>query len=114
VPESRLTLSGYRAVWFVALFDLPVKTREARRDYARFRKELRKRGFSMLQYSVYARFLPSEEAWDAYRRQVVNLLPPQGEVRLLAITDRQFGKMETYRARKLATSAKRPGQLLLF
>ena len=46
-------------MWVVAMFDLPVETQQNRRDYARFRKALLKDGFMMLQFSVYARYLPS-------------------------------------------------------
>ncbi len=53
-------LSAYRSLWLIAMFDLPTETLENKRDYTRFRKGLLKDGFMMLQYSVYARYLPSE------------------------------------------------------
>ena len=55
-------LSAYRSLWLIAMFDLPVETLENKRNYTRFRKALLKDGFMMLQFSIYARFLPSEEA----------------------------------------------------
>ena len=54
-------LSAYRSLWLIAMFDLPVETPVNRRDYTRFRKALLKDGFMMLQFSVYVRFLPSED-----------------------------------------------------
>ena len=33
-------LSGYRCMWVVAMFDLPVDSKEARREYTRFVKHL--------------------------------------------------------------------------
>jgi len=33
-------LCGYRVMWVVVLFDLPVDTKKARRNYTRFRKHL--------------------------------------------------------------------------
>ena len=50
----------------------------------------------MLQYSVYARYCASEEIADAYRARIRAELPAGGYVRVLAVTDRQFGKMESY------------------
>lgn len=46
---------GWRTVWVLALFDLPVGTAHQRRSYARFRKDLLEDGFTMMQYSVYQR-----------------------------------------------------------
>ena len=63
-------ISAYRSLWLIAMFDLPVETSANRRDYTRFRKALLKDGYMMLQYSVYSRYLPSEEAAEAHRRTV--------------------------------------------
>jgi CRISPR-associated protein Cas2 len=101
-------------MWLLAMFDLPVDTPENRREYTRFRKALLQRGFMRLQFSVYARFLPSEEASLVYRKAVRAALPPGGEVRLMAVTDRQYGKMEIYFEKKRKPREAPPPQLLLF
>ena len=101
-------------MWIVAMFDLPVDTRKARRQYTRFRKGLLQEGFSMLQYSVYARYCPSEEAAATYRSHVRTMLPSSGQVRLMAITDRQFGKMELYFGKNRRPVEDVPDQLMLF
>jgi CRISPR-associated protein Cas2 len=109
-----MSLSEYRAMWVVAMFDLPVDTKKARKAYARFRKTLLTRGFTMLQYSVYARYCVSEEASHAHRRHVERALPDDGQVRLMAITDRQFAKMEVFFGKNRALVEKPPNQLTLF
>lgn len=101
-------------MWLFVMFDLPVDDADARREYTRFRKRLLAQGFDMVQYSVYARYCPSEEASAAYRSRVRAVLPPDGQVRLLSITDRQFGKMEVFFARTPRRPEQRPRQLLLF
>lgn len=101
-------------MWLFAMFDLPVDEREARRDYTRFRKALLAEGFMMLQFSVYALYCPSEEAAATYRKRVRTALPPRGQVRLLAVTDLQFGKMEVFQGKTVAKPEKEPSQLLLF
>lgn len=111
---AAIELSEYRAMWLFAMFDLPVDTREARRQYTRFRKALLKEGFSMLQFSVYARYCPSEEASAGYRGRVRGVLPPDGQVRLLAVTDRQFGKMEVFHGKNRAPTEDPPAQIMLF
>ena len=109
----RRELSGYRGMWLFVMFDLPVTEAEKRRDYTRFRTKLLATGFSMLQYSIYARYCPSEEASVAYRRKLRPLIPPEGQIRLLSVTDRQFGKMEIFQARRPRRAEKRPDQLVL-
>ncbi|HXG35134.1 MAG TPA: CRISPR-associated endonuclease Cas2 [Bryobacteraceae bacterium] len=110
----RQPLSVFRPMWLIAMFDLPVEELQDRRNYNRFRKALLKDGFMMLQLSVYARYLPSEEAAEAHRRRVRAAIPPLGQVRLLAVTDHQFGKMEVYFGRKLREPEQPQSQLLLF
>lgn len=101
-------------MWLLAMFDLPVDTKEARRDYTRFRKALLREGFMMLQYSVYARYFNTSEDSDIHRARVQAALPPDGQVRLLAITDHQFGKMEVFLGRARQQAEDPPPQLMLF
>jgi CRISPR-associated protein Cas2 len=114
MPRKELVLSEYRGMWLLAMFDLPVTNAKARRQYAQFRKTLIAEGFSMLQYSVYARFCVSEEASVAERSHIRAALPPEGYVRLLAVTDRQFAKMESYIGKNSSTPEAPPAQLELF
>jgi CRISPR-associated protein Cas2 len=88
--------SPYQAMWLFAFFDLPVDTADHRRAYARFRKALLAEGFTTLQFSVYARHCQSEERADAIKRRLRIRLPNIGHVRLLSVTDAQFGKMEVF------------------
>jgi len=101
-------------MWVVVLFDLPVDTKAARRQYALFRKALLKDGFTMLQFSVYARHSPSEENAHVHIRRVERQVPPDGEVRILTITDKQFERMQIYwgKMRKIPPPA--PKQLEFF
>ena len=106
--------SGYRALWQFALFDLPTLTKRQRREYTRFRKLLLNQGFTMLQYSVYARYCRSEESAEWIREAIRKELPPSGQVRLVSITDRQFGKMEVFFGKLVEEVEDAPEQLLLF
>ena len=101
-------------MWVFAMFDLPVKSKEARKRYSDFRKRLIQEGFTMLQYSVYARYCASEDSADGYRMRLEDIIPPKGEVRLLAVTDRQFGKMDVFRGKTPTPAEKPPEQLVFF
>jgi CRISPR-associated protein Cas2 len=101
-------------MWLVAMFDLPVLTKQQRQHYAQFRKLLLKQGFVPLQLSVYARFGASEESVEAVRVRIRMGLPPEGQVRLLAVTDHQYGKMELWFGKKRKRTEDPPAQYELF
>ena len=101
-------------MWIIVLFDLPTDDKEARRDYSNFRKSLLNDGFSMMQYSVYMRHCASEENAKVHSQRVKAHLPPDGEVRIIKITDKQFSKIEVYFGKKRKPIEKAPEQLMFF
>lgn len=114
MPRRELTLSGYSGMWLFALFDLPVKTKRDRKRYAQFRAKLLSEGFSMLQFSVYARYCSGEDMSDSLRDRVRKVIPQEGQVRLMSITDRQFGKQEVFFGKRSRAVEEAPSQLVLF
>jgi CRISPR-associated protein Cas2 len=114
MQTKRAAPSEYRAMWLVAMFDLPVLTKKDRREYAQFRKALLQEGFLMVQFSVYARYCASEETGDTYKRRIKQALPPRGEIRLMTVTDRQWGRVEVFLGKKRAHAEKAPDQMVLF
>lgn len=106
--------SEYRGMWMFVMFDLPVVTVRDKRNYSRFRKLLLKSGFTMFQYSVYGRYFASEESGDISKKIVKHNLPPEGQVRILLVTDRQFGKMEVFFGSKRKPVEDPPMQMEFF
>lgn len=96
MPRSEYIESGYRTMWLLSMFDLPVVADADRKEAANFRKLLLDDGFSMLQFSVYARYCASEAIASVHRKYVQEHLPSHGFVRILSVTERQFEKMENY------------------
>lgn len=109
-----MRVSGYRAMWIVAMFDLPVDTKEARRQYSRFRQALLADGFMKMQYSVYTRHCASRENAAVHIRRIERALPPDGEVRVIVITERQYEKMRIFLGRMRQPPEQIPNQLELF
>jgi len=107
-------IAWYESVWVFVMFDLPVGSRGARRRYARFRKALLTEGFTMLQYSVYARHGRSEAYAAPIKGEVRRQMPPDGQVRVLSVTDRQFAKMEVYFGARRHEGEEPPRQFMLF
>ncbi len=101
-------------MWVMVMFDLPVDTKKARRQYAYFRKRLLQDGFTKMQFSVYIRHCASEENADAHEQRVAAILPPEGEVRILRITDKQFERMGVYYGKMRKPIEQPPRQLELF
>ncbi len=101
-------------MWVLTMFDLPTDTKKARRQYTLFRKSLIKDGFTMMQYSVYVRHCASRENADVHERRVAIHLPPDGEVRLLRITDKQYEQMQVFWGKKRKPTEQPPHQLELF
>jgi CRISPR-associated protein Cas2 len=112
--SSLAPASAYQAMWLVAMFDLPVGTTDDRRAYTQFRNHLIHEGFSMLQYSVYARYCRSEHSAEQSIAMVKPALPPHGQVRFLMVTEKQFAKMRSYVGKKPLSEEKTPEQLMFF
>lgn len=85
---------SYRFMRLMVFFDLPVETPQERREYTRFRKFLIKSGFLMMQESVYCKLALNQTAMDAILDSVRRHKPPAGLVQALAVTEKQFARME--------------------
>ena len=101
-------------MWVLAMFDLPTDTKQARRRYTQFRRHLLQDGFTMMQYSVYIRHCASDENAQAHVRRVEREVPPDGEVRILTITDKQFERMRIFWGKQRKVPECPPQQLELF
>lgn len=86
-------LSGYRLMWLMCMFDLPVGTKRQRKAATGFRKFLLDQGFEMAQLSVYLRFCGSKEQAETYVKRIEKRVPGRGEVSILRFTDRQYEGM---------------------
>lgn len=106
-------ISGYRLMWLVALFDLPVLTKAQRKDAADYRKLLLSKGFQMAQLSVYFKFCYDKEQAEVVTREVAKRVPEGGRVDVISITDRQYSGIITIRDSK-RVQRENPSQLSLF
>lgn len=82
-------------MWLLVFYDLPVAKRNDRKIYARFHKDIRKRGYEMMQFSVYRKFVGTADRSERELAKVVSLCPKKGSVSVLAITEKQMGRMTT-------------------
>ena len=109
-----MVFGGYKTVWLIVMFDLPTDTVEARKCYTKFRKGLLADGFIMMQYSVYMRHCASDENARVHINRINLMIPPDGEIRSLTITDKQFERMQVFYGKIPQSPEQPPGQLSFF
>lgn len=107
-------LSGYRLMWVIVMFDLPVVEKVERKAASDFRNTLLDMGFEMSQFSVYMRFCSSQAQVDTYCSQVEKNLPKGGKVNILQFTDKQYERIITFRGKAKQPKNKSPDQYDLF
>lgn len=98
----------------MVLFDLPVIEKKERKDATAFRNFLLDSGFSMVQYSIYAKIVSGKDCCTRIYKEIENHLPCNGNVDILSITDKQYENIISFNntAKK---SLKNPSkQMLLF
>lgn len=78
----------------LVMFDLPTEYSEQRREYRKFRKQLIKDGFIMMQESIYTKIALNHSAEKLIINNVKKYCPTEGIVQILSVTEKQFSKME--------------------
>ena len=89
---TQTALSSYCVMWLFVMFDLPTDTKKQRKAATQFRKALMKDGFVMHQFSVYIRHCASNEASTVHINRVKTLIPEEGLISIVKITDAQYGQ----------------------
>lgn len=109
---SEVRLNAYHIMWLFVFFDLPVVTAKERKAAMQFRKNLEKDGFSMMQYSVYIRHCGSYESMTVHIKRVKALLPEEGNVSILSVTDKQYGDIYNFSNVKASEKDKKKKNLV--
>lgn len=78
----------------VLFFDLPTESLMDKREYRNFRKYLIKKGFIMMQESVYCKLALNQTIANSIIAGLRENKPNKGLVQILVITEKQFGRME--------------------
>lgn len=84
-----------RFMRIVLFFDLPIETSSQRKAYSKFRKNLIKEGFIMLQKSVYTKLAINRQTMALEIERVKSFLPKEGLVQILTVTEKQFARITT-------------------
>ena len=76
------------------MFDLPIETSAQTRAYSKFLRQLKKLGFFAFQKSIYMKMVIDYQASLSTEREVRKILPKDGFVGILQITEKQFSEMK--------------------
>ena len=114
VDMSVNRINAYHVMWVFVFFDLPVLTKQQRKQATQFRKALEKDGFTMMQFSVYVRHCPSKENMEVHIKRVRLALPAVGQVSILSVTDKQYSEIRNYLGAVEKAKPEMPRQLELF
>ena len=87
-------MNGGRFLRLFIFFDLPTSTKNERSSATKFRNNLIKDGFFMMQYSIYSRICRGQDSIDKYKRKVRSYIPYYGHIRMMQITEKQYANME--------------------
>jgi CRISPR-associated protein Cas2 len=99
----------------LVFFDLPTVTKAEKRAYVHFRRFLLNDGYDMIQWSVYGRILNGKDAETKHLARLADNLPPQGSIRAMTVTEKQYAGMRLLVGLPLFQEKKVPAsQMLLF
>ena len=96
------------------VFDLPVKTKQERRQATQFRKALLDDGFEMLQFSVYTRICVNRDSANMHLNRVKKFAPHNGSIRMLMVTENQYSDMAVIAGEKTTQEEKLAVEQLSF
>ncbi len=78
----------------MVFFDLPTVTKAEKRAYTLFRRFLLNDGYDMIQFSIYGRILNGTDAEEKHMKRLLVNLPPEGSIRVLTVTEKQYASMK--------------------
>ena len=104
-----------RFMRILVFFDLPMVTKSEKRAYTLFRRFLLNDGYDMIQFSIYGRIVNGRDAETKHMQRLVSNLPPNGSVRMLTVTEKQYASMKLLVGLPLfQEKAIKANQMLLF
>mgnify|MGYP000895824562 CR=1 FL=1 len=78
----------------ILMYDFPMQTGKEKKEYAKFRKEIIRKGYYQVQKSVYIVSSSTKEKIISYENQLSMIVSENSSVRTLILTEDQFKKMK--------------------
>ena len=84
----------------ILFYDLSMKEKNDIKSYNKFRKWIIKRGYIMVQYSIYVKIVNAATKVEYEIKAMKKVLPKYGHVRILRVSDTQYRNMEILSGQK--------------
>ena len=79
----------------IIFFDLPSVTKTDHREYTKFVRFIKSKGFCMFQESVYTKLCLNETVVKSTMKDIKKNVPRSGYVSILTLSENQFASIET-------------------
>ena len=79
----------------IIFFDLPSVTKMDHREYTKFVRFIKSKGFCMFQESVYTKLCLNETVVKSTMKDIKKNVPRSGYVSILTLSENQFASIET-------------------
>lgn len=86
-------INYYKQMRLILIYDLPTVEEEERKIYQKFNKDIKKMGFSMLQFSVYTKVLQNDTSYSQNIIRLNRIIPKKGSIIIFKVTEKQFQDM---------------------
>lgn len=83
-------MTKYNFMRIIVMYDLPNNNFDENKDYTKFRKNLIKNGYIMMQFSVYIKCLNTKTKFKNEVKKISKFIPTQGNIRILTVTEKQY------------------------
>lgn len=75
------------------MFDLPIDTKDGKKEYRNFIKNLTNDGYIRIQYSVYSKLCINNDSAITASKRLERYSPSNGDIRYLIITEQQYSRI---------------------
>ncbi|BDV03523.1 MAG: hypothetical protein HPPSJP_2440 [Candidatus Hepatoplasma scabrum] len=81
-------------------YDLPTITKVDQKAMNKFRNDITKLGFIMIQESVYMKHCYNYDWVNRTKLKIKEILPQKGDIRIIIVTNKQYNEIEILKGRK--------------
>lgn len=85
--------SKYKLMRSFLFYDLPMENEHDTKAYTKFRNNILRLGYTSIQNSVYIKVHNSKSIADQHIKKLRKILPVNGNIRLLILTEKQYNDM---------------------
>ncbi|WVN21673.1 CRISPR-associated endonuclease Cas2 [Metamycoplasma gateae] len=83
-----------REMRILLMYDIYYNGDDDTKMYNKFVNHLYKLGYIRIQYSIYAKILPTHTEYENEKRKILRFIPKNSNVRILLLTEKQYQNIE--------------------